>query len=186
MTEHLLAREITGKPVVTLAGEDVAQVKDIVFDPVRGSVRCFTLSGRGFFAGPLKRALLWKKVHALGPDAVMIRDAAAMEEDDEAARRDDTAKGGGNVLGAQIMTEGGTALGKVTDAVLATGTTPRVVGYEIETADRRRALVPVIKPVAVSGELVIVPDATADFSAGDLAGLSAAAAGLRDRLDQEK
>ncbi|WP_267243398.1 PRC-barrel domain-containing protein [Streptomyces sp. PR69] len=186
MTEHLLAREVAAKPVVTLEGEDIGQVKDIVFDPERGEVRCFTLSGRGLFAGPLKRALLWEKVHALGPDAVMVRDASALEGDDKAAREQRTERGGANVLGARMMTESGTVLGTVTDAVLAAGTTPRVVGYEIEAADRQRVLAPVVRPVAVSGELVIVPDATAEFSAGDLAGLAAAEAGLRDRLEQEK
>jgi uncharacterized protein YrrD len=183
---YLRAGEVAKKPVVTLAGEDIAQVKDIVFDPAQGGIRCFTLSGRGLFAGPLRRALLWENVHALGPDAVMIRGVDALEDDDRGARLDKGAQGGGNVLGARMMTESGTSLGKITDAVIATGRTPQIAGYEIESAEHRLLLVPVVGPVVVSGKLLIVPDATADCTAGDLAGLSAAAESLRTRLQQEK
>jgi sporulation protein YlmC with PRC-barrel domain len=183
---YLRASEVVKKPVVTLAGEDLAQVKDIVFEPARGGIRCFTLSGRGLLAGPLGRALLWDNVHALGPDAVMVRDEDSLEEDDAAARLDERERGGGNVIGARMMTESGTRLGVVTDAVIVTGKPPQIIGYEIGTAAHRSLLVPVAGPVVVSGKLVIVPDATADFTAGDLAGMPAAVESLRTRLQQER
>ncbi|MGC9539044.1 PRC-barrel domain-containing protein [Streptomyces sp. UG1] len=182
MTTYMRASEIAKKPVVTLAGEDIGQVKDLVFDPSTGSIRCFTLAGRGLLAGPLHRALLWENVHALGPHAVMVRDESALEEDDSAARTDVGARGGGNVLGVAVMTRGGTRLGVITDAVVETGRAPRVAGYEIETAEHRRSLLPVTGPVTVSRERVLVPDATAQHSAGDLGGLGAAAEDLRDHL----
>lgn len=43
--------EITKRPVVTLDGEDVAQVKDIVYAAGAGPVSSFTLAGRGLFSG---------------------------------------------------------------------------------------------------------------------------------------
>ncbi|MFG3410412.1 PRC-barrel domain-containing protein [Streptomyces sp. NPDC048142] len=186
MSGYVRAGEIAKLPVVTLGGDDIAQVKDIVFDAVGGSVRCFTLSGRGLFSGPLKRDLLWNKVHALGPDAVMIRDENALADDDEAAK-DAKATGGGNVIGSRVMTEGGTDLGKIIDVIIATGRNPAVAGYEVESAaqGREHLLLPVIKPVAISGERVLVPDATGEFTAGDLAGFADAAHGLRTRLEQE-
>ncbi|MCC9711911.1 MULTISPECIES: PRC-barrel domain-containing protein [unclassified Streptomyces] len=186
MTGYMRASEIAKLPVVTLGGEDVAQVKDIVFDTARGSVRCFTLSGRGLLSGPLKRDLPWNKVHALGPDAVMIRNEDALAEDDQTSK-DLTAAGGGNVLGARAMTDGGTDLGKIVDVIIETGRTPAVAGYELEAAGRghQRVLLPVVKPVAVSGEMVLVPDATGEFTAGDLAGFPEAARGLRTRLEGE-
>ncbi|MFI7140866.1 PRC-barrel domain-containing protein [Streptomyces massasporeus] len=186
MTGYVRASEIAKLPVVTLGGEDVAQVKDIVFDAVSGSVRCFTLSGRGLLSGPLKRDLLWNKVHALGPDAVMIRDENALADDDAAAK-DSKASGGGNVIGSRVMTEGGTDLGKIVDVVIEAGRRPAVAGYEVESATqgRRHLLLPVIKPVAISGEMVLVPEATGEFTAGDLAGFPEAAHGLRTRLEQE-
>ncbi|MFI5763121.1 PRC-barrel domain-containing protein [Streptomyces sp. NPDC051563] len=186
MTGYVRASEIAKLPVVTLGGEDVAQVKDIVFDAAHGGVRCFTLSGRGVFSGPLRRELLWSRVHALGPDAVMVRDENALADDDQTAR-DATASGGGNVIGARVMTEGGTSLGKIVDVIIDSGRKPAVAGYEVEPEGhgRHRVLLPVINPVAISGEMVLVPDVTAEFTAGDLAGFSAAVHGLRTRLEQE-
>jgi len=63
--------EITKRPVVTMAGEDVAQVKDIVYAAGGGRIGGFTLAGRGLFSGPLKEALSWEAVSALGADAVI-------------------------------------------------------------------------------------------------------------------
>ncbi|MFE3581319.1 PRC-barrel domain-containing protein [Streptomyces vinaceus] len=185
MSGYMRASDIAKLPVVTLGGEDIAQVKDIVFDTARGSVRCFTLSGRGLLSGPLKRDLPWNTVHALGPDAVMIRDENALADDDQTTK--DLTAGGGNVLGARAVTDGGTDLGKIVDVIIETGRTPTVAGYEIEAAGRghQRVLLPVIKPVAVSGEMVLVPDASGDFTAGDLSGFPEAARGLRTRLEGE-
>ncbi|MFJ9012524.1 PRC-barrel domain-containing protein [Streptomyces canus] len=45
MTVYMRASEIAKKPVVTLAGDDLGQVKDLVFDASTGSIRCFTLVG---------------------------------------------------------------------------------------------------------------------------------------------
>ncbi|WP_149179724.1 PRC-barrel domain-containing protein [Streptomyces sp. TRM49041] len=184
MTTYIRAGEITKMPVVTLAGDDIAQVKDIVFDAVQGNIRCFTLAGRGLLAGPLHLALPWGNVHSLGPDAVMVRDANALEEDAAAARRRGKGSGGGDVLGTALTTQSGTRLGTITDAVLATGRTPAVAGYEIDTAERHRILVPVGGPVTVSAERVLVPDATAQHSSGDLEGFGAAAEGLRRHLQE--
>ncbi|MEU8844814.1 PRC-barrel domain-containing protein [Streptomyces sp. NPDC048564] len=182
MTVYIRASEITRKPVVTLAGEDVGQIKDVVFDASTGGIRCFTLAGRGLLSGPLHRALLWQNVHALGPHAVMVRDEKALEEDDSAAGPGKEERAGVNVLGVAITTHGGAQLGTVTDAVVSTGRTPVVAGYEVETAERRRVLMPVAGPVTVSGERVLVPDATAEHSAGDLGGFGTAVESLRNRL----
>ncbi|AYV26430.1 hypothetical protein ACIBTP_37115 [Streptomyces avidinii] len=62
-----------------------------------------------------------------------------------------------------------------------------MAGYDLEAAGRghQRVLLPVVKPVAISGEMVLVPDAAGEFTAGDLAGFAEAARGLRTRLEQE-
>ncbi|MDK1342351.1 PRC-barrel domain-containing protein [Streptomyces sp. 378] len=185
MTVYMRAGEIAKKPVVTLAGDDIGQVKDLVFDSSTGDIRCFTLAGRGLLAGPLHRALLWRNVHALGPHAVMVRDENALEEDDTAAGPGEDERAGVNVLGVAITTRSGTRLGVVTDAVIATGRNPAVAGYEVETAERRRVLLPAAGPVTVSGERILVPDATAEHSAGDLEGFGAAVEGLRNHPPHE-
>ncbi len=74
MSRLMRTSDLMKHPVVTLGGEDVAQVKDIVYSASGGAVGGFTLAGRGRLSGPLKQALAWSSVMALGPDAIMIRD----------------------------------------------------------------------------------------------------------------
>ncbi|MEU3049754.1 PRC-barrel domain-containing protein [Streptomyces sp. NPDC006984] len=186
MTTYLRASEIIKKPVVTLGGEDVAQVKDILFDATKGRIRGFTLTGRGLLSGPLHRELLWRNVHRLGPDAVMVRTGNALEDDDTTAQTAEEEPGGGNVLGVAMTTRSGTRLGTITDAIIETGTTPVVAGYELESPEHGSVLVPVAGPVTVSSERVLVPDETAEHSAGTLESFGTAAEGLRRRLEQDE
>ncbi|MBX9399239.1 PRC-barrel domain-containing protein [Streptomyces sp. TRM72054] len=185
MTVYMRASEIARKPVVTLSGEELGQIKDLVFDASTGDIQCFTLAGRGLLAGPLHRALLLRNVHALGPHAVMVRDESALEEDDTAAMPGEEEAAGVNVVGVAVTTRGGARLGTVTDAVVATGRKPAVTGYEVQSDEHRRVLLPVLGPVTVSGERVIVPDATAQHSSGDLGGFGAAVDSLRDHLQHD-
>ncbi|WP_225813545.1 PRC-barrel domain-containing protein [Streptomyces spinosus] len=184
MTRYVRASELVKKPVVTFDGEDVAQVKDILFEAADGSVRGFTLAGRGLFSGPLKQTLAAGRVHGLGPDAVVIRDGTALSGDDQPAVG---VPGGGDVMGATALTVKGTELGKVVDVIIEGSRQPVVAGYEVESSGppRRRVLLPVLRPVGVSGDMVVVPDAVVDFAAGDLAGFAEAARGLRHRLEEE-
>ncbi|WP_215447922.1 PRC-barrel domain-containing protein [Streptomyces sp. ATCC 21386] len=185
MTVYMRAREIISKPVVTLSGDAVGQVKDIVFDSSTGSIRCFTLVGRGLLSRPLHQALRWEDVHALGPHAVTVRDERALEEDDTAARPGKEERAGVNVLGLAVTTRSGTQLGTVTDAVVATGRAPVVAGYEVETAEHRRVLLPVAGAVTVSGERVLVADITAQHSAANLGGFAEAVEKLRDLPERD-
>src|ERR1700712_3433069 len=63
-TRLMRTSELAKRPVVTMAGEDVAQLKDIVYAAGGGQVGGFTLAGRGLLAGPLKQALPWASVAA--------------------------------------------------------------------------------------------------------------------------
>jgi sporulation protein YlmC with PRC-barrel domain len=79
------ATALIGRPVVTLGGEDAGQVKDVVLGLSTPQVVGFTLAGRGVLAGPLRRALPWAGVHAVGRDAVMVRDEQSFTDRDEVA-----------------------------------------------------------------------------------------------------
>ncbi|MYS54424.1 PRC-barrel domain containing protein, partial [Streptomyces sp. SID6013] len=115
MNELMAARSLTTRPVVTLGGDAVAHVKDTVCDAAAGRITGFTLTGRGLLSGPLKEGLPWQAVHALGHDAVMIRDrrglvnAAAMTAHRQSLRA--------RLLGARVLTEAGTEIGTVLDVV---------------------------------------------------------------------
>nr|WP_284288729.1 PRC-barrel domain-containing protein [Angustibacter aerolatus] len=127
------------RPVVTYAGDDVAQAKDVVYAGDGGHVSGFTLAGRGLFAGPKHEVLPWSQVAALGVDAVMVVSEAAFA--DASALSGDAGGEGdpGDVLGSQVLTDAGTALGTVVDVVLEVPTEPGgacdVVGYEIEASE---------------------------------------------------
>ncbi len=189
--------EITGLPIVTLAGDDVAQVKDIEFSGDGGAVAGFTLAGRGLFAGPLKTGLTWTNVLGLGPDAVIVRDESALGPVDDVRRAAESAgSAGGNVLGDQVLTDGGTDLGRVVDVVVQYddgASACDVVGYEIEASEHlaakasnasngTRLLVPLPDTLAVSGEHLMVPASAEGFVSGDLAGFGAAVAAFRAQL----
>jgi uncharacterized protein YrrD len=172
----LRAAELIKRPVVTLAGDDVARVKDVVYSSRDGELAGFTLNARGPFAGPMRKTLPLENVHGLGPAAVMIRDETALA--DRNALRGQTEGAGGAVLGSTVITESGRNLGVVTDVILSVGdTATEAVGYEIDPADDsapRRQFVPLPDTLSVSGEALMLPDAAIEFIRDDLAGFGAA------------
>ena len=100
--------EITKRPVVTMAGDDVAQIKDVVYAAGGGRIGGFTLAGRGLFSGPLKEGLSWESVSALGADAVMIRDEHVLQPAKEVVDASRASGGSGaNVLGSQVLSDAG-------------------------------------------------------------------------------
>lgn len=184
MTVLMRATEIVKRPVVTLAGEDIAQIKDIVYESHGGSVAGFTLAGRGLFAGPLKTGLVWPAVHGLGPDAVMVADEGALTAlDDVLGSAGERSAGGGDVLGSRVLTEGGTDLGKVVDVVLEVGAALDVVGYELDPKEGKKVFIPLPDTLAVSGQALVVPDAAREFVSDDLAGFGAAVTAFRAHFE---
>lgn len=184
--------DVARRPVVTLSGEDVAQVKDIVYAADGGSVSGFTLAGRGLFSGPLKEGLAWTSVVALGSDAVMIADERALEPTSGVLDRSRGSHGShGNILGSQVLTDDGVGLGTVQDVVLSVDSTDDgqcdVVGYEIEASEHlgtqgEKVLIPLPDTIAASGEHLMVPASVTNFVGHDLAGFGAAIDQFRAQL----
>lgn len=182
MTLLMKATDVIGLPVVTLdGGEDVAEVRDVVYDPEAGRLVGLTLNKRGFFSGRLKDVLAIDGVHAIGRDAVMIQDDTVPLASEDAPA---VAKPGKdrNVLGDDVLTDGGTKLGTVQDLVLVVGGDGQVVGYQIDKTDGGTAYIPLPSQLAVSGSALVVPDATTDFVRDDLVGLGAAVEEFRARI----
>lgn len=181
----LRAQELTGRPVVTLAGELEAEIKDVVFERAGGRIAGFTLRNPGLFSRSRKDSLPWNGVHGVGRDAVMIPDGGVLVPTDELAPRKQARKA--DVLGDRVLTDNGRDLGRVVDVVLAGGATLDVVGYEIEASEAlgtagRRVFLPLPDTDAVSGENLIVPAAATEFISEDLAGFGAAVDAFRARL----
>jgi sporulation protein YlmC with PRC-barrel domain len=104
---------------------------------------------------------------------------------EEAAASDDR-----DVIGATVLTDGGTRLGTVEDVIVQVdGRSARVVGFEMHgpRVERDRAaatlLLPVDDTLAVSGETLMVPAAAEEFVRDDLSGFGSAVDEFRRRLE---
>ncbi|WP_217140002.1 PRC-barrel domain-containing protein [Streptomyces sp. AC627_RSS907] len=185
MNELMAARSLTTLPVVTLGGDAVAHVKDTVCDAVAGRITGFTLTGRGLLSGPLKEGLPWAAVHALGHDAVMIRDRRGLVGSAAVTERRQSLRG--RVLGARVLTESGAEIGTVLDVVVEGGTGGRVVGFRVAaskrflpgpTRHRRRVYMARGATLTVAGRALVLPDDAARHVADDLSGLAALVGGM--------
>jgi uncharacterized protein YrrD len=182
--------QITKRPVVTMGGDDVGQIKDVIYSAGGGAVAGFTLAGRKLLSGPLKESLPWTSVSALGADAVMIQDVGVLKDKQDVLQASAATGGsGGDVLGSQVLTDAGVDLGKVVDVIVDVGSeTCDVVGYEIEAAEglgtnETRVLIPLPDTLAASGQHLILPASAQDFVGQDLAGFGASVEAFRAQLE---
>lgn len=190
------ASEIAKNPVVTLDGEDIAQIKDLVYESSAGAIAGFTLAGRGLLAGPMKEGLPWSAVLACGRSAVMVQDATALVPMADVVSHSDSKDR--KVLDSRVITDTGVDLGKIVDVIIevsSRGTSADVLGYEIEASaalsadgqnEGRRVLIPLPDTLAVSGEALMVPAGAIDFVTDDLAGFGVAVERFRAHLKGEK
>jgi uncharacterized protein YrrD len=193
--EHLVApapliagAAIRKLPVVSVvAGEDIAEVRDIVYDAEAGAVVGFTLNKRGILSGRHHGVLTTDRVHAIGRDAVMVADDAqlvAAGDAPEAVASPDTAR---NVIGNDVLAEDGTSLGEVVDVIVLAAPGPEgragtVVGYEVKQEGGIRRYVPLPAQLAVSGAALVVPNETEQYIVGDIGALAVAVERFRNEL----
>jgi uncharacterized protein YrrD len=180
------AGELAGRPVVTLQGDRIAEVKDVVFERAQGSVAGFTLNNPGLFSRSRKDALPWAGVHGVGSDAVMVRVPEVLVPLDVVVPKAERKHG--DVLFGEVLTETGQAIGTVVDVILEIGPgSAEVVGYEVEAASGlasagRKVYIPVPSTMSVSREHLVVPAEVTEFVADDLAGFGAAVDAFRAKL----
>ena len=174
---------IRGLPVVTIGGgEDVAEVRDVIYSPEAGRVVGLTLNKRGFLAGRRREVLPAETIHAIGRDAVMVDDESSLIMPGDAPADVGAPPSGRDVTGDEVLTDDGTSLGRVRDVVVLVGSNGEVVGYEIDTASGGTSYIPLPAQLAVSGTTLVVPEATKEFVQDDLVGLGAAVDEFRSRL----
>ena len=182
MSVLLTGSAIRGLPVVTLGGEDVAEVRDVIYSPEAGRVVGLTLNKRGFLAGRRREVLSAEAIHAIGRDAVMVDDETSLILPEDAPTDVGALPSGRDVTGDEVLTEGGASLGQVRDIVVLVGSNEAVVGYEIKTASGGIGYIPLPTQLAVSGSALVVPDATKEFIEDDLVGLGGAVDKFRSKL----
>ncbi len=180
------ARDLIGRPVVTLDGDQVGEVKDVLLGLRSAALVGFTLRNTGFLGGPRHEAVPWESVHAIGADALMIP-AGAVVPDDAVGT-----SGDGNThvaVDLPVVTESGDELGRIVDVVLSTGSPSQIVGFEIEASsgmasEGRHMLLPIDTMTSASAEAVVVPASATHFIRDDLAGFGAAIEGFRGTVEE--
>ncbi len=201
MTTLLMrATGLVGLPVVTTStGEAIAETRDVIYVPDLGRIVGFTLNKRGRLAGRIKEPLSMAQVHAVGRDAVMVRDASALDDGESTA--DAKESKGRNVIGNAVLTDAGKQLGVVRDLVVEMSTDlttdegaiggpglGEVIGYELDgdpslqRAEGAPMLLPLPATLAVSGDVLMVPADVEEFIRDDLAGFGSAVIEFRNRL----
>lgn len=122
------ATELSGRAVVDIdAAEKVGVIDKIILDPDGRRVAGFvvTRAGSRFPGNKAQTLIASSAVHAIGPDAVTIRQSAAGGTDVAGL---DTLPRGSDVIGRKVVSEDGRFLGKVGD-VLIDRADGRIVGY---------------------------------------------------------
>lgn len=176
MNPHVMrASDLIGLPIVSIsAGEDVAEVRDVVFSAEEQILVGFTLNKRGLFAGRLKDVLPASSLAALGRDAVMIADETAIT-DSGTPDALGSKQAGTSVIGHRVLSAAGHELGTVVGVIISAGPAPSAVGYEIDATDQDDNLfVPISAQVALSEDNLLLPADATDFVRNDLAGFGAA------------
>ncbi len=180
MSHVMRASELIGLPVVSiLSGEDVAEIRDVVYDSEAHKLLGFTLNKRGLFSGRMKDVLPAEALSAIGADAIMVADEESITE---SATPESLDKPGAatSVLGNRVLSADGNELGEVIGVIVSTGATPQAVGYEIDPADSDDSVfVPISAQMALSGENLLLPAEATEFVRNDLAGFGAAVVDYR-------
>jgi sporulation protein YlmC with PRC-barrel domain len=124
----LRAADIKRRPVVDLdVAEKIGEIQEMILDPGTARVAGLAVSGGGGFIGTPKQLLIpSSSVHAIGPDAVMVRRPPASEEVpaylSALPRVSDLA-------GRRLVSDAGRLVGSVCD-VFFDSQDGRLIGYE--------------------------------------------------------
>lgn len=177
------ASHLTGRVVVTLEGDHDVEVKDVVFDKHAGGIIGFTLRKPGLLGGPQRFVLPIAGVHAIGPDAVMIPSPSVF------ADTETLAGSGDDVLGDQVITDEGTALGTVTDVIAEVHAGEAdIVGFEVSasaalSSEGDAVFIPLPAALAISGEAIVVPASVVEYATKDYIKLDVSVEAFRSQLE---
>ena len=97
-------------------GDDVAEVRDLIFDPSQGLVTGFTLGKRGLFGGRRREVLPADAISSIGTHAVMVETVEAITDPADAPHEvASSVERSADVSNDMVVTESGRELGRVRD-----------------------------------------------------------------------
>ncbi len=151
--------DIAGRDVIARAeSAKVGTVADVLFSPRDGRIAVILLETMGGLGSLVKqrKAVPADALLAVGPDAVMIRDRAAVLAEAESPERAGTVSAL-DLKGRMVVTDAGERVGKVTDFNFDVEA-KRVTGYVVGPEERERGplrLGPSERPEQRAGERVV-------------------------------
>jgi len=180
----VLAGELAGRPVVSIdSGNDIAEIRDTVYDSRHHHLIGFTLNKRGWFRGRCKQTLPTESIAAIGRDAVIVnREEDLIDPNDAPTPLTDSADTI-SIIGLEVMSQSGEQLGKIDDVVVETGDEPRAVGFRLSN-NGSPVFVPISAQMALSDERLLLPAEADAFVRHDLAGFGASVGDYRSGLDR--
>lgn len=171
----LRGSEVAGLPVVTTCcGEDVAQVRSVVYEATESRFVGLTLAKRGLLHGKLKESLPADLILAIGPAAVIIDSCDHLSGRGDAPQALSSPSRAQTVVGLPALGEDGSRLGDIGDVVLQAGPGATVVGFVLTAKEPSERFIPAWLDFTVSDDAFIVPGATAAALHHDLSGFGAA------------
>jgi uncharacterized protein YrrD len=175
MTASLLhGKDLAGMPVVDIStGDDLADVRDVVFHPDQGLLAGLILMKRNFWHGRMRETLPIDGIASIGTHAVMVADSSALTDKSDAQSEMTEADPHRDVLANMVVTESGRQLGKIVDVIIVGGDAPRVVGFQVSGGTGGEGLVPIGAKSGISGTAMVVPDDYETRIRTDLTGLAA-------------
>jgi uncharacterized protein YrrD len=175
MTASLLhGKDLAGMAVVDIStGDDLADVRDVVFHPERGLLAGLILMKRNFWHGRMREVLPIDGIASIGTHAVMVSDPGALADRSDAPSEMTRPDRHRDVLDNMVVTESGRQLGRIVDVIIVGGDAPRVVGFQVSGGAVGDGLVPIGAKSGLSGTTLVVPDDYETRIRTDLTGLAA-------------
>jgi sporulation protein YlmC with PRC-barrel domain len=154
--------DLKDKPVITVAGgERLGFVDDLLLDA--GGRQILGLRTRTDGLLTRHAAMVWGSVHAVGEQAVTVRDASALNEEASFSDLKDARPAEG-IVGSRVFTVSGQELGRVVDLCLDLSSR-KVLSYALGVGiiDRLRGeerLIPVTQVRSIGDDVVVVEEPT--------------------------
>lgn len=180
----VLASELSGRPVVSIdSGNDIAEIRDTVYDSRRNHLIGFTLNKRGWFRGRCKQTLPTENISAIGREAVIVAREQDLIDPNDAPSDLTGTSNSISIIGIEVMSQTGEQLGTIDDLVVETGDDPKAVGFRL-SSDGSSVFVPISAQMALSDERLLLPAEAEAFVHHDLAGFGASVGNYRSGLDR--
>ncbi|MDT3701338.1 MAG: PRC-barrel domain-containing protein [Thermincola sp.] len=192
MTENPLqvlqkSRDLLGKPVISLMGDELGSVARIIAEPVGGSVVGVTLSVKGWFKG--EKAVEFSSISSFGDYALTVKENDLVVPLNTLSTLEKTAQEC-NLYGMRIITPEGKLIGTVEDYYfdIKTGTIIKYIltGGIIKTLFKGHAGIPAESISKIGKDVIIAMAGVEEKIENEEGGLHDNLETLKDELDHFK